>query len=316
MKALHKFVFTLLALILALGLVACGDKKAPEAAQAAAPEAKVESNALENAALAHFAELSGDNNMIAQADFVEKIKAGEDLFILDIRQPDVYAKGHAKGAVNVPWGPAITDSLDKLPMDRPVLVYCYTGQTANQTVGALRVAGFDAKSVKFGWNLGISRVEGHEAIVETDTNELGESLGNEIPADILAAIEGYYTGLAGVKDGIWKNYKISEDNLKKLMADGDDGFQVVSIRKAEDFQKGHIPTAINIPWGKGMQENFSSLPTDKKLAVYCYTGQTAGQTVAILRLLGYDAYSLNGGMGTASNAPYGWSNKGFEVVTE
>jgi hypothetical protein len=31
-------------------------------------------------------------------------------------------------------------------------------------------------------------------------------------------------------------------------------------------------------------------------------------------MLGYDAVSLNGGMGTAANDPYGWSNKGYEVV--
>ncbi|MCJ7688748.1 MAG: sulfurtransferase, partial [Clostridiaceae bacterium] len=40
---------------------------------------------------------------------------------------------------------------------------------------------------------------------------------------------------------------------------------------------------------------------------------TAGQTVAGLKMLGYDAVSLNGGMGTDSNAPSGWANKGFPV---
>jgi len=63
-----------------------------------------------------------------------------------------------------------------------------------------------------------------------------------------------------------------------------------------------------------MQEYFGQLPQDKKLVVYCYTGQTAGQAVAGLRMLGYDAVSLNGGMGTPANEPYGWSNKGYETV--
>ena len=124
----------------------------------------------------------------------------------------------------------------------------------------------------------------------------------------------YFNGLADVSDGIWKNYKISEDNAKKLIDEGSADIYVLSIRQAEHYAAGHIPTAVNIPWGKGMQENFDILPMDKKIIVYCYTGQTAGQTVGILRLLGYDAYSLNGGMGTPANAPYGWANKGFEVV--
>ena len=69
-----------------------------------------------------------------------------------------------------------------------------------------------------------------------------------------------------------------------------------------------------MPWGKGMQEQFSTLPTDKTIVIYCYTGQTAGQTVAGLRMLGLDAVSLNGGMGMKPNNPIGWANKGNDVV--
>ena len=90
----------------------------------------------------------------------------------------------------------------------------------------------------------------------------------------------------------------------------------LSVRSAADYAKGHIKGAVNIPFGKGMEQKFSSLPKDKKIIVYCYTGQTAAQTVAGLRLLGYDAVSLNGGIGTAANAPSGWGNKGFPLLTE
>ena len=48
--------------------------------------------------------------------------------------------------------------------------------------------------------------------------------------------------------------------------------------------------------------------------MYKRQGQTAGQTTAILRLLGYDAVSLNGGVGVGVNAPLGWANQGFELV--
>lgn len=63
-----------------------------------------------------------------------------------------------------------------------------------------------------------------------------------------------------------------------------------------------------------MEQGFAELPTDKPVVVYCYSGQTAGQTVAALRLLGVDAVSLNGGMGVGSNAPLGWVNNDFPVV--
>src|SRR6056297_3948847 len=131
------------------------------------------SDEVEEAVNGYFANLPSNNAMIGQETFVEKVKAGEDLFILDIRKPDVYNEGHIKGAVNLPWGPeAIPAALDKFPGDKTIYVYCYTGQTANQTVGLLNFAGFEAKSVKFGWNLGITRVDGYEDAVETEPNEL------------------------------------------------------------------------------------------------------------------------------------------------
>ena len=261
----------------------------------------------------YFANMPADVYKIPEKDFVEKVKANEDMFILDIRQPDVYAKEHIKGAVNAPWGTAISDNLDKLPKDKTIMVYCYTGQTAGQTVALLNMAGFNAKSVNLGWDLGISKVDGIKDVVETKANEFAKVESLEIKPEIKTALENYLKGLDTVKTTNFKNYKISEDDAKKLLDSKDSSVIFLSVRKAEDFAKGHIAGAINIPWGKGMQEKFNTLPKDKKIIVYCYTGQTAGQTVAGLKLLGYDAVSLNGGMGTAANAPAGWANKGFPV---
>jgi len=272
-----------------------------------------ESSAVESVVNGYFADKPAHNYKIKQDAFIEKVKAGEDMFVLDIRQPDVYAEGHIEGAVNAPWGTAISENMDKLPMDKPVYVYCYTGQTAGQTVALLNFAGFEAYSVNLGWNLGISKVDGAEDVTTTEASDFDSSQAAEIDSDIMAAISDYYAGLADVKDTMFKNYKISEDNLKNLIDEKDDSIYILSIRGAEDFESGHIARAFNIPWAVGMQESFNTIPKDKTVVVYCYTGQTAGQTTAALRMMGYDAVSLNGGMGMEANAPYGWSNKGFDV---
>jgi rhodanese-related sulfurtransferase len=83
---------------------------------------------------------------------------------------------------------------------------------------------------------------------------------------------------------------------------------VLDVRKAEDYTAGHIKGAVNIPFGKGM--DFSDVPTDKQVIVTCYTGQTAGQTVAVLRMLGYNAVSLKGGMTN------GWLADSLPTVTD
>ncbi len=268
---------------------------------------------VDQAVTAYFTEMPADIYKISEKDFVAKVKAEESMFILDIRQPDVYAKGHIIGAVNAPWGTAISDNLELLPQDQTIMVYCYTGQTAGQAVALLNMAGFDAKSVNLGWDLGISKVEGVAEVIETEVNYFtAEPV--KVDKKIKAAITDYFEGLDTVKGTTYANYKISEADAKDLLDEEDPDVVFLSVRKAEDFLNGHIESATNIPFGKGMEVSFNTLPKDKKIIVYCYTGQTAGQVVAGLRMLGYDAVSMNGGTGMPSNAPAGWVNKGYPLV--
>jgi len=315
---------SLLVLTAAFVLTGCAKEETPaatpaastpaETAQEATVSAAPETDPVTEAALAYFAEKADDNNMIAQDALIEKMKNGEDLFILDIRQPDVYEQGHLEGAYNVPWGPAIGESLDFLPDDVPVYVYCYTGQTAGQAVAALNVAGIQAKSIRYGWNLGISKVEGYEDVVSTTANVLGEPLGVKFDSKIKSAVVDYFNNLKSDPDA--PNNIITAENAKNMIdASEGDEIVVLSIRSAADYAANHIAGAINIPWGKGMQEQFDTLPKDRKILTYCYSGQTAGQAVAILRLLGYDAASIRSGMGTPVTAPNGWMNEGFPVVS-
>jgi rhodanese-related sulfurtransferase len=264
---------------------------------------------------AYFTNMPEHSYKIDNKEFVKKVIDGEAMTVLDIRTAEDYAKGHVKGAVNVPWGPAIAENLSKIPTDKPIYIYCYTGQTAGQAVMTMNLAGIEARSVHFGWNLGISKVEGVAAVTVTEAATLSGT-GKEIPAAIQTAVTEYYAGLGKITDAKFKNYKISEDDLKALVDAKDSSIYILSVRKAEDYLKGHIEGAQNIPFGKGMETSFASLPKDKKIVVYCYSGQTSGQTTAALRLMGYDAVSLNAGMGIAGNAPAGWMNKGFPVVSE
>jgi len=322
---MKRWLAILLSIMLVFSASACGKAEEPEASmdisesteqasEQVEPDEVAEAFDMQAAVVQYFENMPDHIYKIAQADFVEMVKAEEPMTILDIRSAADYAEGHVKGAVNLPWGPAISDGLGQIPADQPVFVYCYTGQTAGQAVMTLNLAGFDARSVNLGWNLGISKVEGVDAVVSTDEAVLSGT--TEINADVQTALNAYYKGLADVSETPYKNYKISEDNLKAMIDADDESIQILSVRKAADYAKGHIAGAINIPFGKQMASDFDTLPMDKTIVVYCYTGQTTGQTTAALRVLGYDAVSLNGGMGMAANAPSGWANKGYPVVSE
>jgi rhodanese-related sulfurtransferase len=58
---------------------------------------------------------------------------------------------------------------------------------------------------------------------------------------------------------------------------------------------GHIPGAIQYTPRVDLKSttNLKTLPTNRTIVLYCYTGQTSGfVAAAFLRLLGYDARSL------------------------
>lgn len=312
----------LLVLLLSFTFILSGCSAKEETVATAAPQTETktetvvqaapEVSSVEKAAMDYFANKAEDNNMIAQDAFVAKVKEGGDFFILDIRRADDYAAAHVKGAVNAPWGPAIAENLSKLPEDKTIYLYCYSGQTAGQTVALLNMAGFDVKSVRYGYSLGISKVEGYEEITETTANFFDPSVNTKVDSDIAAAITDYYATLNA--DENTKSNIISASAAKAMLDASEGEIVVVSIRQAADYAKGHIAGAVNIPWAKGMQESFADLPKDKQLFVYCYSGQTAGQTVAVLKMLGYDAASIKSGMGTAGTGGSGWMVEGFPVV--
>lgn len=70
---------------------------------------------------------------------------------------------------------------------------------------------------------------------------------------------------------------------------------ILDIRKPEDFAENHIDGSANIFWNE-VGDFIDVLPKDEKIIVICYSGQSAGQVVSLLKVLGYNACSLKGGM--------------------
>jgi len=115
--------------------------------------------------------------------------------------------------------------------------------------------------------------------------------------DIVAAANAYYSG--GTKN-------ITAKDLYDTLNDGDaaNDPMVISVRTAEDDDKGRIKGSTTIAIAKLFtKDTLATLPKDKKIVVYCYTGQNASWVVGGLRMLGYDAYNLSFGMaGWTKNA--------------
>jgi len=73
---------------------------------------------------------------------------------------------------------------------------------------------------------------------------------------------------------------------------------VVDVREAEDFEKGHIPGAINLP--KNRWDSLQGLSKAKTNVVYCYTQQChlAANACARFASRGFPVMELEGGFAT------------------
>ncbi|NOZ72732.1 MAG: rhodanese-like domain-containing protein [Chloroflexi bacterium] len=264
------------------------------------------------AAEAYFA--GGTKNITAEALF-ENLNDGDadnDPLIISVRKPEHYALGHIPGAVNIsPKDIFNPDTLAKLPTDRQIVVYCYTGQTASHVVSLLNMAGYDAYNLLFGMSSWTKDPAIYHHRFEADSSPMGYPTvtepsvlegKNELPTPLGATVAE--AGDAYFDNGGPKYIKASA--LFENLNDGDEDNDpiIISVRAEEDYNKGHIPGSVWFSAKELFQiPNLEKLSPDKAIVVVCYTGQTASQVTSALNALGYDASTLLFGMSGWSDDP-------------
>jgi rhodanese-related sulfurtransferase len=90
---------------------------------------------------------------ISPAEAKEKIDAGGPLFILDVREPDEFDKGHIPQAMNIPRGLLEFKIGSKIPnKDAHILAYCKSGGRSCLACSTLLEIGYkNAMSIEGGW---------------------------------------------------------------------------------------------------------------------------------------------------------------------
>lgn len=82
-----------------------------------------------------------DYYTIKQIDGLKSLAKEKQALLVDVRQPKEYASGHIKGAINLPLR-ELTQNLNRIPQNRPVILYCSTGYRTAMGVMALQMLGY------------------------------------------------------------------------------------------------------------------------------------------------------------------------------
>ncbi len=127
------------------------------------------------------------------ADEAKEFLDGQDagsFTLLDVRQPNEYSTAHIPGATLIPL-PKLTDSLDELDREKPIVVYCAVGGRSRVAAQLLAGKGFKrVYNLKGGINAWNSQVA--EGPVEFNLGLIAEEAA---PADIIRVAYGMETSL-------------------------------------------------------------------------------------------------------------------------
>lgn len=104
------------------------------------------------------------------------------------------------------------------------------------------------------------------------------------PAEIAAAITS-------------ESDHITAEDLAARIIDKDPDLMIVDLRPAEEYQRYHIPGAINIPLSRLFEAEFlEQLDENKTTVLYSNGGAHSAQAWVLLKQAGIDAYTLLGGL--------------------
>lgn len=262
---------------------------------------------------------SGKSLLIANDKLYEILNDGDptnDPFLMDVCPAADYAKGTIKGSINISRAVSFKpENLAQLPAkDKTIVTYCYTGTGAIGTAMVLNLMGYNAVQLKWGimgWSLddaplGTSkRFPATQKDYPVDTKPI-EATQTYAPPTVntgKSSLNEILIALGDKWEAMRKPFSLAADKVFEVLNDGDDknDLFILDTRKAEDYAKGHIKGAVNIPAADVFKTtNLAKLPTEKQIIVTCYTGQTGGAVSYLLGMMGYNATMLQYGM-------MGWS---------
>ncbi len=229
---------------------------------------------------------------------------GTDAYhIIDVRDADTYNAGHIEGAINSPLGDILNAASGAT---KPILVVCFTGQSAGHGVIALRLSGYaDAKVLKWGmsgWN---------NEFATPWLNNIGDGAAGTgswvaAPGSITASAE--FTSPV-IETSFTEGADILAERVDFMLANGFQGvpndavlaapanYFINNYWKLEDVNTyGNITGAYRVQPFTLAANNDMNLDPAGTVVTYCWTGQTSSMMTAYLTVLGFDAKSLKFGV--------------------
>lgn len=265
---------------------------------------------------------------LVSAEWVQKNLDNPKVRIFEVSvDPGVYERGHIPGAVNIRWHTDLVDpvrrdiaseeSFEKLlgeaGVDEDTTIVLYGDN--NNWFAAWGAWVFDV----YGQGDRVKLLDGGRKLWEAKSLPLDSSVPSykATTVDVPAAnkeLRARFVDVVAVAEGKDTDTKLVDIRSPKEFSGeilAPEGIKELSIRA------GHIPTAVNFPWGQAVNEDgtfkskeelqkaFAALGVDgsKPIITYCRIGERSSHTwFALSKILGYDVKNYDGSWTEYGNA--------------
>jgi len=195
---------------------------------------------------------------ISASRLYERISGGGDTVVLDVREEVEYGHKHIKDAINLPRSRSasleedLRSFLSRIDRNAVIAVHCGGGFRSSYIARKLRESGYEA----FNLEKGLKAWE--EAGYPIETGPMVKASQEPLTVGLEEAYEHYFL--------------LFEDNVVW-----------VDVRDRQEYRKGHIQGAINVPLHL-LGDNLHLFSKKKEIIMYC-DGPGCGRDVTAARLL-------------------------------
>jgi thiosulfate/3-mercaptopyruvate sulfurtransferase len=273
------------------------------------------------------AAMAADGPLVT-ADWLQDNLENPNVRVFEVSvDPGVYERGHIPGAVNLNWHTDLVDTVrrDIVPAERFEEILRQAGVDSDTTI----ILYGDHNNWFAAWGAWVFNIHGLGDNVKLldGGRKLWEARG--LPLD--TRTPSYAASSIEVSREPAPLRARLADVLEVVEA-GDDSVKIVDIRSPAEYsgkvfapegvkelsvRAGHVPGAVNFPWGQAVNEDgtfksadelraaFAELGIDgsKPIITYCRIGERSSHTwYALAKILGYDVRNYDGSWTEYGNA--------------
>ncbi len=241
---------------------------------------------------------------LIDADAVYQRLVAQNMHVIDVRPAEEFAAGHIAHSLNVTPEDILhhfEQRIQPTSFEQIVLV-CNDAMLSGYVAAVLTFLGYDnVAALRFGLSIWDEEIAKQHwlAVLSDHLHEKQETTYNpKSPAGQLPALA----------TGHNLPYHILRQQAKELLKNHSEGYAITIAELMENpndyyiinywpeplYNRGHLPGAIQYTPKASLHSSayLNTLPIDKPVVLYCFTGNHSVYASVFLNLLGYEAYSL------------------------